>query len=63
MRTGLYSPDEFKDNDGFGLIADATCQASHRLLKTAIESLMCMTHCGGIAGDMVRDSDLWNGYL
>ncbi len=49
--TGLYSLDEFKDNCGFGLIAHLKGQTSHRLLKTAIESLTCMTHRGGIAAD------------
>ena len=51
MRTGLYSPGDFKDNCGFGLIAHANGWASHRLLTTAIESLTCMTHRGGIAAD------------
>jgi glutamate synthase (NADPH/NADH) large chain len=49
--TGLYSPDEFKDNCGFGLIAHVEGEVSHRLLETAIESLTCMTHRGGIAAD------------
>ncbi|EAT12419.1 glutamate synthase large subunit [Bermanella marisrubri] len=51
MRTGLYTPGEFKDNCGFGLIAHMEGQASHDLLRTAIESLTCMTHRGGIAAD------------
>ncbi|RMF12931.1 MAG: glutamate synthase large subunit [Gammaproteobacteria bacterium] len=51
MMTGLYHPGEFRDNCGFGLIAHMEGQASHRLLKTAIESLTCMTHRGGIAAD------------
>ncbi|MDX2463393.1 MAG: glutamate synthase large subunit [Porticoccus sp.] len=51
MPTGLYRLDEFKDNCGFGLIAHTKGQASHRLLKTAIEALTCMTHRGGIAAD------------
>jgi glutamate synthase (NADPH/NADH) large chain len=33
------------------LIAHTTGEASHRLLQTAIESLTCMTHRGGIAAD------------
>ena len=48
---GLYQPDEFKDNCGFGLIAHMQGQASHDLVKTAIHSLSCMTHRGGIAAD------------
>ncbi|MDZ7925426.1 MAG: glutamate synthase large subunit [Marinagarivorans sp.] len=51
MNTGLYRLDEFKDNCGFGMIAHLKGQASHKLLATAIESLTCMTHRGGIAAD------------
>jgi len=51
MSAGLYSPDEFRDNCGFGLIAHTAGDASHRLLRTAIESLTCMTHRGAIAAD------------
>lgn len=51
MRNGLYSPGEFRDNCGFGLIAHMEGDASHELLRTAIESLTCMTHRGGIAAD------------
>ncbi len=51
MNTGLYRIDEFKDNCGFGLIAHLKGAPSHKLLKTAIESLTCMTHRGGIAAD------------
>ncbi|TPE54127.1 glutamate synthase large subunit [Maribrevibacterium harenarium] len=51
MNAGLYRPGEFKDNCGFGLIAHMEGTASHDLLKTAIESLTCMTHRGGIAAD------------
>ncbi|WP_317932197.1 glutamate synthase large subunit [Halioxenophilus sp. WMMB6] len=51
MSHGLYNLDEFKDNCGFGLIAHLKGKASHKLLQTAIESLTCMTHRGGIAAD------------
>ncbi|MEQ8802634.1 MAG: hypothetical protein RLP45_11410, partial [Haliea sp.] len=51
MSAGLYSPEEFRDNCGFGLIVHSAGDASHRLLQTAIESLTCMTHRGGIAAD------------
>tara|TARA_R110002110_G_scaffold205066_7_gene417231 strand:+ start:381968 stop:386410 length:4443 start_codon:yes stop_codon:yes gene_type:complete len=51
MSAGLFRPDEFRDNCGFGLIAHTSGDASHRLLQTAIESLTCMTHRGGIAAD------------
>ncbi len=49
--TGLYQPQDVKDNCGFGLIAHREGEASHRLLQTAIEALTCMTHRGGIAAD------------
>lgn len=51
MSTGLYRLDEFKDNCGFGLIAHLKGETSHKLLKTGIEALTCMTHRGGIAAD------------
>jgi glutamate synthase (NADPH/NADH) large chain len=51
MRKGLYSPGDFKDNCGFGLIAHIEGVSSHELLATSIESLTCMTHRGGIAAD------------
>ncbi len=51
MRAGLFRPEEFKDNCGFGLIAHMQGEASHHLLQTAIQSLTCMTHRGGINAD------------
>ncbi|REH40438.1 glutamate synthase (NADPH) large subunit [Paraperlucidibaca baekdonensis] len=51
VNAGLYHPDEFRDNCGFGLIAHMTGDASHHLVQTAIESLSCMTHRGAIAAD------------
>ncbi len=51
MSKGLYRVDEFKDNCGFGLVAHLKGSTSHKLLKTAIEALTCMTHRGGIAAD------------
>ncbi|MET0377892.1 MAG: glutamate synthase large subunit, partial [Spongiibacteraceae bacterium] len=51
MTKGLYSHDDVRDNCGFGLIAHMKGEASHRLLQTAIESLTCMTHRGGISAD------------
>jgi len=51
MTAGLFRPEEFRDNCGFGLIAHSSGDVSHRLLQTAIESLTCMTHRGGIAAD------------
>ncbi|WP_462379836.1 glutamate synthase large subunit [Pseudomonas sp. Marseille-QA0892] len=51
MKAGLYHPEEFKDNCGFGLIAHMEGVPSHNLLQTAIEALTCMTHRGGINAD------------
>ncbi|WP_312934406.1 glutamate synthase large subunit [Pseudomonas sp.] len=51
MKTGLYRPEEFKDNCGFGLIAHMTGEPSHHLLQTAMQALTCMTHRGGINAD------------
>ena len=51
MKAGLYHPEEFKDNCGFGLISHMQGEASHHLLQTAIEALTCMTHRGGINAD------------
>ena len=51
MKAGLYHPEQFKDNCGFGLIAHMQGQPSHHLLQTAIEALTCMTHRGGINAD------------
>lgn len=51
MSAGLFRPEDVRDNCGFGLIAHTSGDASHRLLQTAIESLTCMTHRGGIAAD------------
>ncbi|NVK43440.1 MAG: glutamate synthase large subunit, partial [Oceanospirillaceae bacterium] len=51
MSKGLYRPGEFKDNCGFGLMAQMQGSPSHDLLEKAIEALACMTHRGGIAAD------------
>ena len=51
MAKGLYTPGEFRDNCGFGLIAHCEGVASHDLLMTSIEALTRMTHRGGIAAD------------
>lgn len=48
---GLYRPGDFRDNCGFGLIANIKGEASHAVLKTAIASLNRMTHRGAIAAD------------
>ncbi len=47
----LATPHDFSDNCGFGLIAHVEGMPSHDLVKTAIHSLSCMTHRGGVAAD------------
>ncbi|NTV95542.1 MAG: glutamate synthase large subunit [Thiobacillus sp.] len=47
----LYSPDFEQDSCGFGLIAQLDDQATHKLVRTAISSLACMTHRGAVAAD------------
>lgn len=51
MKEGLYQPGDFRDNCGFGLIAHMEGQPSYGLLSSAINSLACMTHRGGINSD------------
>jgi len=51
INRGLYSPGEYKDNCGFGLIAHMKGQPSHELLQTSTQALACMTHRGGISAD------------
>ena len=51
MTQRLCQLDDFKDNCGFGLMAQIKGQASHRLLTNSIQALTCMTHRGGIAAD------------
>ena len=51
MMHGLYDPNDSRDNCGFGLIAHLRGEASHQLVRTAIEALASMTHRGGIAAD------------
>ena len=48
---GLYRPSFERDNCGFGVIANIDGHPSHWLVETAIASLSCMTHRGGIAAD------------
>ena len=51
MTQSLCRLDDFKDNCGFGLIAQVKGLTSHKLLQDAIQSLTCMTHRGGVAAD------------
>ena len=51
MTRSLCRLDDFKDNCGFGLIAQVKGKTSHTLLQNAIQALTCMTHRGGVAAD------------
>ncbi len=48
---GLYHPDFEHDNCGFGLIAQIDGEATHKLVKTAVNALARMTHRGAVAAD------------
>ena len=47
----LFQFDQERDNCGFGLTAQIEGRPTHALVQSAISSLTCMTHRGGIAAD------------
>jgi len=47
---GLYAG-EFRDNCGFGMMVQIDNKPSHGLLRKAIDSLVAMTHRGGVNAD------------
>jgi glutamate synthase domain-containing protein 2/glutamate synthase domain-containing protein 1/glutamate synthase domain-containing protein 3 len=47
---GLYQREEH-DACGVGFVADLNAQASHRVVKQALECLGCLTHRGGVDAD------------
>ena len=47
----LYKKDFFKDNCGFGLIANLQGKPSRKIVLDSIEALKSMTHRGGIGSD------------
>ncbi len=47
----LISKNDFKDNCGFGLIADINGNKSHNILTKSINALESMTHRGAIGAD------------
>ena len=51
MTQSLCRLDDFKDNCGFGMIAQIQGLSSHQLLQNAIQALTCMTHRGGVSAD------------
>ena len=47
----LFKKDDFKDNCGFGLIANINGLKSRKIITDSIEALISMTHRGGIGSD------------
>ena len=47
----LFSKDDFRDNCGFGLIADINGIKSHKIINKSINALKSMTHRGAIGAD------------
>jgi len=48
---GLIKKEEFKDNCGFGLIANINGVKSHKVITNSINALVSMTHRGGVGAD------------
>jgi glutamate synthase (NADPH/NADH) large chain len=48
---GLIKKEEFKDNCGFGLIANINGVKSHKVIINSINALISMTHRGGVGSD------------
>ena len=48
---GLIQKEEFKDNCGFGLIANINGVKSHKVIINSINALVSMTHRGGVGSD------------
>jgi len=48
---GLFKKNEFKDNCGFGLVANINGVKSHKIIINSINALISMTHRGGVGSD------------
>ncbi|MDC3225400.1 glutamate synthase large subunit [Gammaproteobacteria bacterium] len=48
---GLFKKNEFKDNCGFGLVANINGVKSHKIITSSINALVSMTHRGGVGSD------------
>ena len=48
---GLFNKEDFKDNCGFGLVANINGVKSHKVITNSIDSLVSMTHRGGVGSD------------
>ncbi|MDC0393100.1 glutamate synthase large subunit [Gammaproteobacteria bacterium] len=49
--SGLFKKNEFKDNCGFGLVANINGVKSHKIIINSINALISMTHRGGVGSD------------
>ena len=52
----LFSKDDFRDNCGFGLIADINGIKSHKIINKSINALRSMTHRGAIGALMEKQA-------
>ena len=44
---GLFKQEDFRDNCGFGLVANINGVKSHQVIVNSINALISMTHRGG----------------
>ena len=47
----LFNREEFRDNCGFGLVANINGVKSHKIIINSIDALISMTHRGGVGSD------------
>jgi len=48
---GLFNKKDFRDNCGFGLVANTNGIKSHKVITTSVNALISMTHRGGVGSD------------
>ena len=48
---GLFKKEEFRDNCGFGLVANTNGKKSHKVILNSIDALVSITHRGGVGSD------------
>ena len=46
--SGLFNKEDFRDNCGFGLVANINGIQSHKVVINSIDALNSMTHRGGV---------------
>ena len=49
--SGLFNKEDFRDNCGFGLVANINGVKSHKVVINSIDALRSMTHRGGVGSD------------